>query len=124
MLLQLPAGHMERFQIMLMFGLEFLPLTLSLDALQLIISGLCLTVEISVVEQIFQLFLSGGHRFHRGFGSLRLVALGGKAGLQIFRRGYVFFGQIIDSLCKMFQVANFGFLAPCSSVPSIVVSNQ
>ena len=40
MLVQLPAGHVERPQLALMLPLEFFPLALPLDTLQLIIDGL------------------------------------------------------------------------------------
>ena len=80
-LVQLPAGHVERPQLVLMLPLEFFPLALPLDTLQLVIDGLGVSVEVNKAKQFLQFVQTVTLRFHGCVDGLRSFTLGGDMGL-------------------------------------------
>lgn len=75
-----------------MLPLEFFPLALPLDALQLVIDGLGVSVEGGEAKQFLQFVQTGGLGFHGCVDGLRPFTLGGDMGLQIFQRGDALLG--------------------------------
>lgn len=107
-----------------MLPLEFFPLALPLDTLQLVIDGLGVPVEVNKAKQFLQLVQTFMLRLHGRVDGLRPLTLGGNMGLQIFQSEDAFLGQKIDGLGKIFEVPNPGVAAPCPGVSALIIVGQ
>ena len=80
-LVQLPAGHVERPQLALMLPLEVFPLALPLDTLPLVIDGLGVSVKVNKAKQFLQFIQTFMLGFHGRVDGLGPLTLGGDMGL-------------------------------------------